>query len=222
MLKTGRSRLCTAFLVGLFAGEVCASPIQITVDTSSLFGTAANLAFDFIDGGPPSNSVTIFGFTSDGTLGDACITHDLVTCDPAPKLTDGTGIVTIDDSVFSFTEYRQTVTLGNSLSFRFDTTGNPADTETPDGFSFFLLSPDTGLSLIALDPILDPTGALFLYSIGVSDPPQPQVFTQLVQASEVPTGAPEPGALALAMAGLLGLGVVRAANNNFMRHRLFA
>jgi hypothetical protein len=203
--------------VGLFAGEVWASPIQITVDTSSLFGTAANLAFDFIDGGPPSNSVTIFGFTSDGTLGDACITHDLVTCDPAPKLTDGTGIVTIDDSVFSFTEYRQTITLGNSLSFRFDTTGNPADTEagsSPDGFSFSLLDQDAVFSLV---PGVD---ALFLYSIGAPEPLQ--VFTQLVQASEVPTGAPEPGALALAMAGLLGLGLVRAANNKFTRHRLSA
>ena len=217
MLKTGRSRLWTAFLVGLFAGEVWASPIQITVDTSSLFGTAANLAFDFIDGGPPSNSVTIFGFTSDGTLGDACVTHDLVTCDPAPKLTDGTGIVTIDDSVFSFTEYRQSITLGNSFSFRFDTTGNPADTGTgssPDGFSFFLLDQDAVFSLV---PGVD---ALFLYSIGAPEPLQ--VFTQLVQASEVPTGAPEPGALALAMAGLLGLGLVRAANKNFTRPRRFA
>ena len=42
----------------------------VTVDTSTLAGTSAQIAFDFIDGGPPSNTVTISGFTTDGTLGN--------------------------------------------------------------------------------------------------------------------------------------------------------
>lgn len=42
-----------------------------------------------------------------------------------------------------------------------------------------------------------------------------------VQASEVPFGAPEPGALPLAMAGLLGLGMVLAVKQNRTRRSSF-
>ena len=198
-------RLWTCLVMGiLVAGRLCASPIQVTVDTSSLSGLGI-LAFDFIDGGPPVNSVTISGFASDGTPGNACVTHDLVTCDPASKLTDGP--VTLDDSVFSFTEYRQNITFGNSFSFVFDTTGNPAEGGSqPDGFSLFLLDPDAMFSLVET---ADPTGALFVYAIGATDPLQK--FTDLVQ---LPSAAPEPGALALCLAGLIGVALARAAANN--------
>jgi hypothetical protein len=205
MRATGGPRLWTCFVMGvLVAGRVCASPIQITVDTSSLSGLGI-LAFDFIDGGPPFNSVTISGFASDGAPGDACVTHDFVTCDPAPKLTDGA--VTLDDTVFSFTEYRQSITFGNSFSFLFDTTGNPAEPGSqPDGFSLFLLDQDAIFSLVET---ADPTGALFVYAIGATEPLQ--IFTELVQ---LPSAAPEPGALALCLAGLIGVALVRAAANN--------
>jgi hypothetical protein len=192
----------------LIAGRVCASPIQVIVDTSSLSGVGT-LAFDFTDGGVPSNnSVTISGFASDGVLGAACVTHDLMTCDPAPKLTDGTGMVTIDDSVF-FTEYRQSITFGHSFSFLFDATGPDDDLFggiSPDGFSLYLLDQDAMSSLVQTD---DLGGALFVYMIGAADPLQ--VFTTLVQ---LPSAALEPGALALCLAGLLGLGLVLAAANN--------
>jgi len=194
----------------LVAGRVCASPIQVTVDTSSLSGLGI-LAFDLIDGGPPANSVTISSFASDGALGDACVTHDLVTCDPAPKLTDGSGIVTLGDSIFAFTEYRQSITFGNAFSFVFDTTGNPAEAGSqPDGFSLYLLDQDAAFSLLETE---DPGGALFVYAIGAVDPLQ--VFTPLVQ---LPSVAPEPGAFALALAGLLGLALVRtSADSKSMR-----
>ncbi|HTP45430.1 MAG TPA: NF038129 family PEP-CTERM protein [Casimicrobiaceae bacterium] len=186
----------------LIAGRVCASPIQVTVNTSSLSGSIANLAFDLLDGGPPPNSVTISSFASDGTLGSTILLTGEVT---------GTlpGSVTIGDSGV-FNEYLQDTTLGSSLTFTFDTTGNTAAPgSSPDGFSFFLLDPETGASLIS--PTADPTGndALFLYAIGEPDPLQ--IYTDVVQATEVPSGAPEPGALALVMAGLLGLGFVRSA-----------
>lgn len=200
MPATRGLRPWTCFVVSvLIAGRICASPIEVTVDTSSLSGSIANLAFDLLDGGPPPNSVTISGFTG-GTLGSTIVLSGDVT---------GTlpGPITIGDSG-GFNEYLQDITLGSSLSFRFDTTGNPADAaSSPDGFSFLLLDPDTGTSLIS--PTADPTGndALFLYATGEADPLQ--IYTEVVQAAEVPSGAPEPGALALAMAGLLGLGLVR-------------
>jgi hypothetical protein len=198
----------------LVAGNVCATPIQVTVDTSSLAGTVANLAFDLIDGGPPPNSVTVFDFASDGTLGTTIVlTGDVTGALP--------GLVTIGDTT-GFNEYLQDIALGTFLTFRFDTTGNPADIgagSSADAFSFFLLDPQTGLSLV---PTSDPTGAgsLLLYSIGELEPLQ--VFSESVQAIEVPSSAPEPGGLALVVAGLLGLGLTRAANNNnFAGRRLF-
>lgn len=208
-------RLCTWFVLGaLIAGRVCAAPIPITIDTSGLSG-AGTLAFDFTDGGVPSNnSATISGFATDGALGDACVTHDLATCDPAAKLTDGP--VMLDDSVF-FTEYRQSITFGTSFSFLLDTTG-PADDllpggVSPDGLSLYLLDQDAVSSLVETT---DPGGALFVYMIGATDPLR--VFTSLVQ---LPSAAPEPGVLPLMFAGLLGLAFGRArASSKSRRNRV--
>lgn len=209
MAAIGKACWPLAFLVAIVvSGRAAhAAPIQVTVDTPGLSGTLVSLAFDLIDGGPPSNSVTIYDFTSDGALGPASITHDFATV-PAPDLT---APVTFDDSGF-FNEYLQGITLGNSLSFRFDTTGNPPDPGSlADAFSLSILNDTAAASLISTS---DPSSALFLYGIGASNPLQ--LFDVLtpdgvtVQASEVPTGAPEPGALALAMTGLLALGMVAA------------
>lgn len=110
--------------------------------------------------------MTIYDFSSDGTLGPASITHDFATV-PAPDLT---APVTFDDSGVFFNEYLQGITLGNSLSFRFDTTGNPADPGSlPDAFSFFILDDTATTSLISTS---DPTNALFLYNIGEAGPLQ--------------------------------------------------
>ena len=211
-IRSLRLGACLAIGV-LVASPVCASPIQITVDTSGLSGPGT-LAFDFTDGGPPPNSATISDFATDGSLGDACVTHDLATCDPAPKLSDGA--VTLDDSLFPFTEYRQSITFGNSFSFLLDTSGNPAEPGSqPDGLSLFLLDSDAAFSLV---DTADPTGALFVYAIGEAEPLQ--VFTSLVQ---LPSAAPEPGALALGLAGLLGLALARAGpNKNSNRRNVIA
>lgn len=210
MAAIGKACWPLAFLVAIVVSGQAANavPIQVTVDTSGLSGTLVSLAFDLIDGGPPSNSVTIYDFTSDGALGPASITHDFATV-PASDLT---APVTFDDSGVFFNEYLQGITLGNSLSFRFDTTGNPPDPGSlADAFSLSILNDTAAASLISTS---DPSSALFLYGIGASNPLQ--LFDVLtpdgvtVQASEVPTGAPEPGALALAMTGLLALGMVAA------------
>lgn|ERR1043166_7173299 len=203
------SRLWMYVMGVLVAGQVCASSIQVTVDTSSLSGSSADLAFDLLDGGPPANSVTISSFASDGTLGSTiALTGDVTGTLPGP--------VTIGDGS-AFNEYFQDITLGNSLSFIFDTTGNPADIgagSSADAFSFFLLDAQTGATLLGPDGF-----PLLLYSIGEVEPLQ--VFSESVQTSEVPASVPEPNTLALIFAGVLGLSLTRTAKNNFARKLLF-
>jgi hypothetical protein len=208
-MGTGSSHRWTCLVLGvLVAGGASASPIQVTVDTSTLFGLTADLAFDLVDGGPPPNSVTISSFTSDGTLGSTIVlTGDVTGTLPGP--------VTIGDGSF-VSEYRQDIKLGNSLSFILDTTGNPADVEagsSADAFSLLLLD-ETGSTLLAPDGF-----PLLVYSIGEVEPLQ--VFSESVQISEVPSSAPEPGALELILAGLLGVALTRPTKNNFGQQRSF-
>ncbi|MEP7162697.1 MAG: hypothetical protein ABI747_02940, partial [Candidatus Moraniibacteriota bacterium] len=80
-----------------------ATPIQITVDTSSFAGTSAALALDLIDGGSPANSVTVSGFSTTGTLGLNSSIGDVTGAFP--------GSVTLSDTSF-FNEYLQNLTLG--------------------------------------------------------------------------------------------------------------
>jgi hypothetical protein len=195
-----RSILGFLAIVVLLSSRAQALPIRITIDTSSLAGTNATLAFDLIDGGLPANSMTIFGFASDGTLGAASSTGDVTGTFP--------GTVQIADTAF-FNEYLQSIKLGTLLAFSFDTTGNAAAPGSfPDAFSFFLLDAGAMASLVSTS---DPTGAdsLLVYSIGEANP----LVTFFSNAVTIGVGqtAPEPGALALAMAGLLAFGVVRMA-----------
>ena len=57
---------CAAFL--LFAVPFGhATTINVTINSTALNGVTAVLAFDFIDGGPPDNTVTLSALTSNGT-----------------------------------------------------------------------------------------------------------------------------------------------------------
>ena len=153
-----------AILVAALAGgvpQVSAAPIKVTVTTSGLAGTSAALAFNLVDGGPPPNATTITSFATDGTLGSSQSSGSVTGTLP--------GTVTLLDTGF-FNEYLQFMTLGNEISFIFDTTGNaPAPGSLPDAFSLFLLDATTLLPLV---PTSDPTGAdaLLLYNIGDPDP----------------------------------------------------
>src|SRR5437763_15415084 len=149
MIITRKARSCMALIVTfVIAIQAQALPIQITIDTSLLAGVSTDLAFDLTNGGLPANTVTISGFASNGTLGAASSSGDVTGALP--------GVVTIGDTGF-FNEYLQNITLGSSLTFSFDTTGNPAAPGSfPDGFALFFLDPITGLPLFATS---DVTGA---------------------------------------------------------------
>ena len=48
----------------LLVNNALALSYAVNLDTASLSGTGAQLAFDFIDGGPPSNTTTISAFST--------------------------------------------------------------------------------------------------------------------------------------------------------------
>jgi hypothetical protein len=178
-----------------------ATTIDASIDTSFLNGKTAVLAFDFIDGGLPDNSVTLSAFTGDGTQASASSTGNVT----------GTGPWTFSDAGGSFlNELLVTFDpMGTSLSFSFTTTDHPpALGSLPDAFSMFVLDSTGSSPLITTD---DPTqaDALFLFNLG-QGPEGLTVFTVdesgfTVNASSVPTPAPGPGTLASLLAGAMAL-----------------
>ena len=180
----------TLFAMLALATVAGAAPIKVTVNTAAFAGTSATLAFDLIDGGPPSNSVSITAFTTDGTLGSSQASGDVTGSLPGP--------VTLGDGSF-FSEYLQSITLGTSFSFIFDTTGNAAEPGSlPDAFSLFVLDAVTGTSLLATS---DPTGAdaLLLYGIGEASALAVYTADGLAVTTEVVRGVPAPGTFLLAL-----------------------
>ncbi len=201
----GRMIRVIAFLVATLPTTSYAAPTHVTVDTSALSGTTGSLAFDFLDGGTPANTVTLSDFTSDGTLGTSTPTGDVSGALP--------GTVTLGDSEF-FNEYLQGFTFGGSLSFTFDTTGSPADpTSFPDAFSFFLLD-SSGMPVPTTS---DPTGAnaLLLYNVGETDPLS--IYSDTVRLGGGSNAVPEPNTLILIVTSLFILSVVLIGLRRFRK-----
>jgi hypothetical protein len=152
-------KTCTQFAVCaiLLAWiQTAAAAYQVTIDTPGLSGTTASMAFDFIDGGPPSNGITVGTFSTDGTLGAATPTGGVTGALPS-------GFVLTDTTFFN--EYLQNNVLGGSIAFTFSATSNaPAGASIPDTFSFFLIDPGTGLPLFNTT---DPTGAASLFTLQI-------------------------------------------------------
>lgn len=175
-----------------------ASTYQVTLDTSGLSGIEAQLAFDFIDGGPLSNTINLSSFITDGMLGAEIISGGV-----SGKLP---GVIFFNDTDF-FNEYLTGITLGNSITFQFDSTNNPPDTlSVPDSFSLFLLDPLSGLSMVNTT---DPTGAdtLFRFDISGSAYDSPLVFDvpsgeMNVSVQPASHAIPSPSALWLIASGL--------------------
>jgi len=133
-----------------------AAQYQVAIDTAALSGTAFVAAFDFIDGGTPSNSVSITQFQTDGTLAPATSTGSTSGSPPGP--------FTLTDTSF-FSELLQPLNGASFLTFIISSTQNAPDiASAPDGLSFFLLDPASNLPLVHTS---DPTGAdaLFVLSI---------------------------------------------------------
>ncbi len=199
--------MTSALLVlgALFTSSAQAISYQVSIDTSLLSGTAAQLALDFIDGGPPANSAAVSGFATDGTLGTQVSSGDVTGNLPVT--------VTLADTQF-FNELLADITLGTSLSFIFTPTTNGPDVGSlPDSFSAFLLDPLSGLPLFATT---HPSGAdaLFQFDIDGTETGMLSVFAALndevgISVAPISQQVPEPGTVALLAIGLAGVCVLR-------------
>jgi hypothetical protein len=188
------------------------SVYSVTVDTSAFLGTSAQLAFDLIYGGGPSNTVTISDFSTDGTLGAVFPSGSVSGTLP--------GTVTLADSSLSFfNEYLTGLTLGTAFSFALDaTTNGPNSLSSPDALSVFLLDPNTGFPLLTTsDPTL--SDSLFTLNIDGASEGDLGVYTSAVIAtpgSGSPSPVPEPRASIL-LAGCLALAVCRFQSGGHWR-----
>lgn len=197
-----RSLAAAAFVGSLTLGSSAqAVAYKVSIDTSGLSGTVAQLALDFIDGGSPSNSMSVGDFATDGTLGGAVSVGGVVGTLP--------GAVTLTDSAF-FNELLTDITLGNTLSIVFTASANPPDPGSlPDSFTAYLLDVVSGLPLF---DTTDPSGASALFQFDIDGSPPGALTPYSVPGGQVtlavtlaPPEVPEPGALLLVSLGLAGV-----------------
>lgn len=193
------------FLVIVSPTPVCAYVFNVNVDTSSLAGTNANLAFDFIDGDVTiNNTVQVDNFLTDGSLGPGSAS---LKGNASGSLNS---TVILGDSDF-FNEFLQPITLGNSFQFQLETT-NAFAGGIPDSFSFFILD-SARLPLFATTDASG-TDALFALDLTGTGSGDLSVFASTSTQPDPPTWSivplqtvPEPGSLGLLM--ISGLSVYR-------------
>lgn len=192
--KAWRAMYRTALLVWM-ASSVHAATIDVTIDSSFLNGAPAVLAFDFIDGGSPDNSVTLSALTSDGTSGATSTTGNVT--GSGPWMFSDAGGSFFNELLVTFNP------MGTSLSFSITTTDNaPSSGSLPDAFSMFALDPTATSAVITTD---DPTGAnaLLLFNLGEgANGIRTYASDQTgFSVSAVPAQIPGPSPLALLLAG---------------------
>jgi len=197
----GASPFIASFLC--FASIASAAPItcDVTVDTSSISGTAGSLDFNF-NPGPlvtQSASLQILNFTSNGALaGIPTSIGDVAGTLPAT--------LSFDNGT-AFNDYFEGFTYGSTLSFQLSLFG-PA-LSSPDGTS-------TSGSIFAFSMFSDSLGAVpvlttdttngFAFTINVNLDGSTTITNSSAQTTVVPaTGppaVPEPGTLPLMAAGI--------------------
>jgi hypothetical protein len=193
-----------------FAGAGIAGPITygITVNTSSITGTAGSLDINFSPGPlvTQAASVEILSFSTDGTLaGSPVLTGDVSGALPAMLTFDnGTG----------FNDYFEGLTFGSTIVFDVSLLG-PA-LSSPDGVS-------TSGSAFAFSMFSDPAGTMptlttntaegFAFTVNVNLDGTTTATNFSPQVSGLPssgTTVPEPGSMSLAGVGIgIALGVLR-------------
>jgi hypothetical protein len=193
-------------VVALFCLTVIAlaDPVveAVSVDTSSLNGTAGSLDFNFNPGplGSQSASLQILNFSSDGSLtAPPAITGDVSGILP--------GTLTFDNGT-ALNDYFEGFTFGNVLKFDVSLYG-PA-LSTPDGtsssgssFGFSMFS-DPGATTPALtSDLVD--GIAFTVLANLDGSTSLSNFSSETSVAAAASAVPEPGSLAVTLLLLLGV-----------------
>jgi hypothetical protein len=185
-----------------WASIASAGPItyDVTVDASSISGTAGALDFQFNPGPLESQaaSLQVLNFTSDGTLaGSPVLTGDVAGALPAT--------LTFDNGT-AFNDNFEGLTYGSTLSFQVSLDG-PA-LSSPDGtstssstFAFSMFSDAAG----TIPTLTTNSAAGFAFTIDANLDGTTTVTNFSAQTTAVPAtipAIPEPGSLSLMAAGL--------------------
>lgn len=233
------SLLLTLVSTLLVFGTASGAAFQVVIDTSGLSGDAV-MAFDFDNSDDASHhQLDISDFESDGALYvsattdpancpssvfpfsvDAC--KDPADTDVTGTLGNGSGNISISDTGATglLITYYQKIALGSAsdphIAFTFEMSGdaNSPDAPFPDGFTFWLLDPNSSSEFGDLLP--GTSGPLILYTFdGDCDT---SLSEGIATCTQVPS-VPEPETFALALAALLALTASRLLGAPFLRRK---
>jgi hypothetical protein len=186
---------------------------DVTVDSSSIAGTAGSLDFNF-NPGPlvtQSASLQVLNFTSDGTLAGNC---PCGTGDVSGQLP---GILTFDNGT-AFNDYFDDFTYGTTISFEVSLYGPALD--SPDGvstsgstFAFSMFSDAGGTIPVLTSDTTD--GFAFTIDVNLDGSTTPANYSP--QTTVILSGAntvPEPGSESLLGGGIALLGLLHFLMRN--------
>lgn len=188
-------------LLSCFGGLASANAVtyDVTVNTSSISGTAGSLDFQFDPGSLATQaaSLHIIGFTSDGTLaGSPVLSGDVTGALPATLTFDnGTG----------FNDYFEGFTYSNTMSFDVSLYGpalSAPDGESTSGSTFaFSMFSDSAGTIPALTT--DATeGFAFTVDVNLDGTTTVTKFSSQTEVGAVARAVPEPSSLAVLGAAL--------------------
>lgn len=189
------------------AVSASATPVtyDVTINTTSITGTAGSLDFNFNPGSltTQSASLQILGFSSDGSLaGSPALTGDVGGALPSTLTFDnGTG----------FNDYFDGFTYGSTLSFDVSLYG-PA-LSSPNGistsgstFAFSMFSDAAGTIPVLTSDTTD--GFAFIVNVNLDGSTAVTNYSEQTTVGQQTTATPEPGGLLLVATGLMVLGVM--------------